>query len=370
MNKKTVKIVAIVIACLFLLGIAAPILGIFVFAAPADEKLREYEQEEKSAMEQMKEIEKKLNEAGERVYQTQLLLTETDKQLEEINKELAAAQEQKDAQMETYKKRVAAICETGGTSYMELLFSASSFSDFMDKLVLAKELAAYDKSILDSMESVQAEIESKKSEIEELKSGQESAKNEYESAMSDLYQQSADAAAYLESVQNDKAAYEQYLKEKEEEERQAKQRAGITYSNGSADVDKIPNGMFIWPTNASNITSAFSPNRVNPVTGVLRPHTGTDIGASYGAPIWAASGGTVTLAEYNGGYGNCVIINHGNGVSTLYGHMSTILVSRGDTVEQGTQIGRVGSTGNSTGPHLHFEVIIDGTAVDAMQFFD
>lgn len=370
MKKKTVKIVAIVIACLFLLGIAAPILGIFVFAAPTDEKLQKYEKEEKSAMAQMQEIEKKLNEAGERMYQTQLLLSETDKQLDEINKELAAAQEKKDAQMETYKKRVAAICETGGTSYIELLLSAGSFSDFMDKLVLARELAAYDKNILDSMESIQSEIENKKSEIEGIKSEQESARTEYEAAMSDLYRQSAEAAAYLENVQNDKAAYEQYLKEKEEEERRAKERAGIQYSNGSANVDKVPNGMFIWPTNASNITSAFSPNRVNPVTGVLRPHTGTDIGASYGSPIWAAQGGTVTLAEYNGGYGNCVIIDHGNGVSTLYGHMSAILVSRGNTVEQGMQIGRVGSTGNSTGPHLHFEVIIDGTAVDAMQFFD
>ena len=125
----------------------------------------------------------------------------------------------------------------------------------------------------------------------------------------------------------------------------------------------------MWPTTSSAVTSEFSPSRVNPVSGQVRPHTGTDIGAESGAPIWASAAGTVVFAGENGGYGNCVIIDHGSGVKTLYAHMSAILTAKDAVVQQGDQIGRVGSTGNSTGPHLHFEVLIGEDPVNAMQFF-
>lgn len=105
------------------------------------------------------------------------------------------------------------------------------------------------------------------------------------------------------------------------------------------------------------------------MSGIYKRHTGTDIGASYGAEIVAANSGTVTLAGWNSGYGNCVIIDHGGGKATLYGHMSAYSVSQGQTVSKGQRIGSVGSTGNSTGPHLHFEVLINGVAVDPMQYF-
>ena len=125
----------------------------------------------------------------------------------------------------------------------------------------------------------------------------------------------------------------------------------------------------MWPSNCTIITSHFSPRRKNPVTGVYKRHTGVDIGAAYGTPIFAANGGRVTLAGWNSGYGNCVIIDHGGGKATLYAHMSSIGVSNGQAVTKGQTIGRVGSTGNSTGPHIHFEILINGTAVDPMQYF-
>jgi len=129
-------------------------------------------------------------------------------------------------------------------------------------------------------------------------------------------------------------------------------------------------GEFTWPTPSCHyITSHFSPRRKNPVSGVYKRHTGTDIGAAYGTTIVAANSGTVTLAGWNSGYGNCVIIDHGGGKATLYAHMSSYSVSKGQTVSKGQKIGAVGSTGNSTGPHLHFEILINGAAVDPMQFF-
>ena len=108
---------------------------------------------------------------------------------------------------------------------------------------------------------------------------------------------------------------------------------------------------------------------MHPVYGTVKNHTGLDIGASSGATIIAADGGSVTTASVYGSYGNCVIIDHGNGYQTLYGHMSSIAVSAGETVSQGQTIGYVGSTGVSTGPHCHFEVFAGGGRIDPEQFF-
>ncbi|MCC6436440.1 MAG: M23 family metallopeptidase [Acidimicrobiales bacterium] len=123
---------------------------------------------------------------------------------------------------------------------------------------------------------------------------------------------------------------------------------------------------FIYPADGP-VTSPFG-YRVHPILGYSRLHAGTDIGASYGSPIWASKGGEVILAGWNGGYGNCVIIAHEGGLSTLYGHMSELAVSEGQRVGQGEVIGWVGSTGASTGPHLHFEVWVGGSATDPMNF--
>ena len=139
--------------------------------------------------------------------------------------------------------------------------------------------------------------------------------------------------------------------------------------SGSSRGAKYVGGEFMWPSNCTYITSHFSPRRKNPVTGIYKRHTGVDIGAQYGTSIFAANSGTVTLAGWYSGYGNCVIIDHGGGRATLYGHMSSIKVSNGQNVSKGQTIGLCGSTGNSTGPHIHFEILINGVAVDPMQYF-
>ena len=128
-------------------------------------------------------------------------------------------------------------------------------------------------------------------------------------------------------------------------------------------------GSFIWPVASYVYVSSRFGQRVHPITGEIKNHTGIDIASNQGTTIYAADGGTITLAAWNGGYGNCVMIDHGNGYVTLYGHMSSIAVSQGQTVSQGDTIGYVGSTGNSTGPHLHFEVLKNGTRIDPEQFF-
>ena len=125
----------------------------------------------------------------------------------------------------------------------------------------------------------------------------------------------------------------------------------------------------MWPSYTRYLTSYYG-YRYLALYGYTRLHAGVDIGAAYGTNIWAAAGGTVILAGWNGGYGNCVMINHGNGYTTLYGHMSSIAVSVGQSVSMGDTVGYVGSTGNSTGPHIHFEVRASstGSTIDPLNF--
>lgn len=127
---------------------------------------------------------------------------------------------------------------------------------------------------------------------------------------------------------------------------------------------------FIWPSDSCRIVTSVYGDRVHPISGVNKHHNGIDIAASFGANVLAAASGTVTLAEYYGGYGNCIIIDHGDGCTTLYGHMSQLNVSVGATVVQGQVIGLVGSTGNSTGPHIHWEVSYNGSLTDPLSYFD
>lgn len=162
----------------------------------------------------------------------------------------------------------------------------------------------------------------------------------------------------LAGIESDKAKLERAL---DELEGQSRRVAGLVLSRGSGK------GKLIWPVTGA-VVSNFG-MRYHPILGYARMHTGVDIGAPMGAPVAAAASGTVAFAGWSGGYGNFIVIDHGDGLATAYAHLSRIGVSRGQFVSQGQIIGNVGSTGLSTGPHLHFEVRVNGSPVDPMQYF-
>jgi murein DD-endopeptidase MepM/ murein hydrolase activator NlpD len=143
--------------------------------------------------------------------------------------------------------------------------------------------------------------------------------------------------------------------------------AGVPSGGGSVTISL---GIYIWPSNDSDYVNSFFGTRRHPITGEIDNHTGIDINTAYGTEVLAAADGTVTLAKWNGDYGNCVIIDHGDGNQTLYAHMSAVDVRVGDAVAQGQAVGLVGSTGTSTGPHIHFETIVNGSPVDPLMFFE
>ena len=201
MKKKTMKISALVIALLFLFGIVAPLIMTFVYGAPMDATLKEMKEQEQAAIQAVHDLEKQLNEAMTKVYQLEESLKAKEEELKEINIALKEAEDAEAAQMDKFKKRMAVICETGTTSYLDIIFSATSFSDLIDRVVIAREIAEYDNNILDSMARVKEEIQAQKNQMEEIMAQQEAEKAELNTALSDLEQKTKDATAYMKQLQ-------------------------------------------------------------------------------------------------------------------------------------------------------------------------
>ena len=314
--------------------------------------------------------------------------------------ELEAALKLENEQLERYRARVRAMEENGSYGFLALVLNATSLGELLTVVDDIGEIMESDRQLeeeyiaaRENTEAVKKEYEEYKAEIEEkqaaLREEQVQLEKDIEEAInvmreleSDIEnrQEEIDAIAAAEDEANaeiDRLVAE-LQRQREEEERRKREEAaagssgnsgGSGGSGGGGGTPINPTGSFIWPTTSTVITSPYGP-RIHPVTGqVGKMHSGVDIGAGAGEPVYAADSGSVVLAGVNGGYGNCVMIDHGNGYITLYGHMSSIAVSNGQSVSQGDIVGYVGSTGISTGPHLHFEVRQNGGTVNPMSFF-
>lgn len=393
MSRKTVKWIAAIIAAVFILGMFAGIVIDFAYAADtatsAQSKLKKAEQNKKNAQQKLDNAnrqKKKSLEEKERLEREAVGLqseinaldakiSQTKTSLAAEEEKLQAATQQAEDQYGTFQERFRIMCEQGDVSYLEMLLSAESFSQFIDRAEIVKEISEYDKTVFDRMEKSRKEIENSRNEIKALKDTQEQTLSNLSSRKQALAAKQQEQASYIKELESNAAEYQKIIdaEDKAMSALKAQIAASLSKSSssgGAASGRAYVGGEFTWPTpSCYTVTSNFSPYRKNPVSGIYKRHTGTDIGARYGAAVVAANAGTVTLAGWNSGYGNCVIIDHGGGKATLYGHMSSYSVSKGQSVTKGQTIGAVGSTGNSTGPHLHFEVLINGAAVNAMQFF-
>ncbi|MBR1660249.1 MAG: peptidoglycan DD-metalloendopeptidase family protein [Oscillospiraceae bacterium] len=299
----------------------------------------------------------------------------------------AAAEE--DAQFERYRRRVRAMEEQGDWGYLSFLLDARSLTDLLARLNDVSDILANDKNLRadyvaarERAEAVAAEYEAVQEQQKDKRDELVVQKEELETqidATGRLIRQLEDDIDYYEEfyaqVEAEKEAIQKEIDEKaaalkkQQEEEAARQ--ALWGGGGGGGSTYVSNGYYTWPANTTWITSPFG-YRVHPIYGTTRFHSGTDIGAQYGTPVTAAASGTVITAvvDYGTtGYGTYVAIYHPNGTTTLYGHMSSLAVSQGQSVSQGQVIGYVGSTGAATGPHLHFEVRIDGACVDPMQYF-
>ena len=288
--------------------------------------------------------------------------------------EVEEAQKVADEQLEKYKVRVRAMEESGRYSYIEVLFGANSIGEFLSLIDDIGDIMRSDKELEKSYRESVAELKAVKAEYEEAKVEMESSKKELEALKAQQEKDIAEAAAVISSLQSDISSNSSFLSQLSAQEKalQAEINKKVNElneqqkpNNGNNGSSVVGNGNLVWPSYCTYITSRQGP-RIHPVTGEFKNHGGTDIGASYGTAIWAADSGTVVRSSdgWNGGWGNYVMINHGNGMQTLYAHMSSRAVSVGQTVSRGQVIGYVGSTGMSTGAHLHFEMYVNGSKVD------
>ena len=302
--------------------------------------------------------------------------------------ELDASQKKLDEMNKRYKARIRAMEENGSISYWSILFKASSFSDLLSRIDNIHEIAEADNRMLSEMRALSGEIEKDRSELESERTALEETRTNLTKMEGKLEDQRAEADELLRELGSDREDIKKEYEANAAREAQlqaeliqkqvayeaalsAEQKANLAQQNqnnvaGGGTVAGGGSG-FSSPLSYLTVTCAFGP-RIHPLWGTQSNHTGVDLAANQGAPIYAIASGTVTAAGYSDAYGYNVTLAHGNGYGSMYAHMTNYTVSVGQSVTQGQVIGYVGSTGWSTGPHLHFEIYVNGAPVNPMRY--
>ena len=315
-----------------------------------------------------------------------------DQMIADKEREVLNAQELEQEQLNRYRARVRAMEENGTLNYLSLILKSDTLGEMLTAMDDVGEIMQRDRQLEDdyvhareNSQEVKAEYEAYQAEVngkqDALREEQEKLQAEIDEASDLLLGLQADYAnrqAEIEEIEAQEDATNMaisVLVAKLEAERAAAAAAAAAAAGGGGSgggdsgASAYATGSFIFPVASYSYISSRFGERIHPITGELKNHNGMDIASNMGTTVYAADGGKVVLAEWYGGYGNCIMIEHGNGYKTLYGHLSVIGVRNGQTVSQGEAIGQVGSTGNSTGPHLHFEVYLNGGRIDPEQFY-
>jgi len=316
-------------------------------------------------------LDDKINLTVKEIANTESQIAGYDALLEQTAYELEVNQQEEEQQYALFCERARVMEESGTTSYWAVLFKASSFSDLLSRLSDVQEVMNYDQNVLDDLRRIRGEIEAKQAYQEELKSEAEAAKASLEAQKVELDKQRAEANELVKQLEADEAIAASLLKEKEAEERRIqdaikKKEKELEEQMRAAQMDwTATSGGYIWPETASKrITSPYG-SRNTGIKGASTNHKGVDIGGvGYSTNVLATKAGIVTISERSSSYGNYVVIQHGPGNTTLYAHMSSRAVKEGDVVTQGQVIGVTGSTGISSGPHLHYEITEGGSRLN------
>ena len=300
-------------------------------------------------------------------------ITDVEEKINSINKDLLENKEIYDKRERTLKKRVVAMYEAGDVSYIDLLLSSDSIIDFISNYFMIEELIEYDNSLLNEMESSRIKIENMKNEQEQKEKELRTSRKKINQTKILLQNTKVERQVYLAQLTEEEKAIQEEIEKYKEEQRQIENEILAALNWTGTMAIQFTGGAMIWPIamEGTYITSGYG-YRTHPIQGVYKIHAGIDISGYnvFGAPAVAAADGIVIYAGWISGYGNCVIISHGNGIVTLYGHGAELVTTTGATVKQGDVIMKVGSTGNSTGPHLHFEVRVNGAVVNPIPYLN
>lgn len=418
---KIVRIISIVLAAVILLSLVSTALIVMVHAASSSEiksKLADLRAKQAEIQKQSDELEKSIAENKD---QTKTLVgqkAEIDQEMEmsrqkienlneqiqqlnlliaEKQTELEASVAKEEALQKQYKARLRSMEETGSVSYWSILFKASSFSDLLDRVDMIREIAESDQLMLKQLSAATQAVETERADLEQQKLDLQQTEDDLAVEQAELETKRAKADTLITQMQveyaslsdeflaaeADEAAVREQIKKAETDyfNALAKEQAAAaaaaaaankpssgSNSSSSSSSGGASSGGFAFPlAYSTGVTCAYGP-RVHPINGNKSFHYGVDLAAGMNTEIYATKSGTVTGATYGEANGYYVTINHGDGYSSIYAHMTNYVVSVGDSVKQGQLIGYVGTTGWSTGPHLHFEILYNGSNVNPMNF--
>ena len=285
-------------------------------------------------------------------------------QINTTRKELEQAQMELQEQTEILGHRLKSIYQMGEVNYLEVLLDSTSFSDFLTRFDLLQKITEQDMALIQGIEKRRQYIAAREIELETALLQVKSVQEENREKQDYLQERSEEKGKVLASIKQERAKYERALDELENTSRRLEKT--IRDMQSKSPSQPAASGGMIYPVNA-RISSEFG-MRPHPILKTRRMHNGVDFAASKGTSVKAAQSGTVICAGWQGGYGQTVIINHGGGISTLYAHLSRISVRNGQEVARGAEVGKVGSTGLSTGPHLHFEVRVNGSPTNPRNY--
>ena len=388
------RVVSYVLTAALFVGSLAPITVQAETIESAKKKAEQLKREKAQAQKEQSSLSAQLNKIIKDLKKAQSDVEAKEKEIAETEDELTAARIKENEQYEAMKIRIKYMYENGDSDMIAVLLSAEDMADFLNKAEYVEQISVYDREMLVEFQRIVKEIEEKeaklKKEKEELLTLQDNLskkQKEVESLLasknaqiSDLESQIGENAKVLNALIE---AAKEAERRRQEAEEAAKQEAennkrpsggNSSSGSGSSGGNYKPGGSVISgngtlsnPCPGARISSEFGPRRA-PTAGASTYHRGRDYAAPSGTPIYASAAGTVITASYNGVRGNYVVIEHGNGLQTWYQHASRLYVSAGQKVSRGQNIAAVGTTGVSTGAHLHYEVHVNGTAVDPRKY--
>ena len=338
--------------------------------AELQKQLKAIQADKSKALDQKALLEQQINATQAEINNIAAQITQYDQLIAQKETELAATEEKERAQYELFCKRVREMEEQGEVSYWSILFSSDDFSDLLDNAMMVEEIMDYDNQVMNELIAIREQIEADKTALETARQEQKDAKAEQEAAKAELKSQQAQVDALIAEISGQESQVKAAEAKLQAAANAADAEIRAAEKELASQIANVPSESgFLWPLPGRYNLSSLYGSRKHPVTGKANNHTGIDVPAPSGTPIQACKSGVVTTSTYNNSYGNYVVVSHSDGTSTLYAHMSRRNASKGQTVSQGQVIGYVGTTGSSTGNHLHLEIRVNGSRRDPINYF-
>lgn len=335
-----------------------------------EKQLKAIAADKSKAMQQKNLLEDQIDVLQSEINVTNKQITKYDELIGSLENQLETNQQEETRLYELLCRCVRYMEEEGTIGYWSILFRATSFSDLLDRYIMVNEIVEYNQGVLDALAATREQIQTDKTAVEQARAEQQAAKEKLVASRTEIEASEAEVDKLLKQISSQEDKIESSVKELEaqakamdaEIARKEKELAAKLEAGGNKITSESG---YLWPlTNYKNLSSLYA-GRIDPFTGKPATHSGIDVPAPKGTSVLAAKSGVVITSAYNsGGYGNYVVVSHGNGNTTLYAHLSARSVKEGDTVKQGQVVGKVGSTGRSTGNHLHYEIRVNNARID------